>query len=65
MDAARIGPRKTGIYGTILASSMCLLSGLTSGFYRIVLLRLVAGLGIAFVFAPGVALIAKYFGPRV
>jgi len=63
--AARIGPRKTGIYGTILASSMCLLSGLTSGFYRIVLLRLVAGLGIAFVFAPGVALIAKYFGPRV
>lgn len=62
--AARIGPRRTGIYGTIVASSACLLSGLASEFYQIVLLRLVAGLGMAFVFAPGIALIAKYFGPR-
>ncbi len=62
--AAKIGPRKTAIYGTIIASSACLLSGLVSGFYQIAPLRLVAGLGMAFVFAPGVALIAKYFGHR-
>jgi MFS family permease len=63
--AARIGPRKTAIYGTFIASSACLLSGLVSDFYQIVPLRFVAGLGMAFVFAPGVALIAKYFGRRV
>ena len=62
--AARIGPRKTAIYGTIISSLACLLSGLVSGFYQIIPLRLVAGLGMAFVFAPGVALIAKYFGRR-
>jgi len=62
--AARIGPRKTAIYGTTIASSACLLSGLVSEFYQIISLRLVAGLGMAFVFAPGVALIAKYFGHR-
>jgi MFS family permease len=62
--AARIGPRKTVIYGTIIASSGCLLSGLASGFYQIISLRLVAGLGMAFVFAPGVTLISKYFGRR-
>jgi MFS family permease len=63
--AARIGPRKTAIYGTLIASSASLLSGLVSDFYQIVPLRFVAGLGMAFVFAPGVALIAKYFGRRV
>ena len=63
--AAKIGPRKSSVYGTIFASSACLLSGLATEFYQIVLLRLIAGLGMALVFAPGVALIAKYFGRRV
>jgi MFS family permease len=62
--AARIGPRRTVIYGTIISSLACLFSGLISGFYQIIALRFVAGLGMAFVFAPGVALIAKYFGRR-
>jgi MFS family permease len=62
--AARIGPKKTAAYGTIIASSACLLCGLATGFYQIVLLRLVVGLGMSFFFAPGVALIAKYFGRR-
>ena len=60
--AAKVGPRKTAIYGTTIASLACLLSGLASEFYQIAMLRLVAGVGMALVFAPGVALIAKYFG---
>lgn len=60
--AAKIGPRKTAIYGTTIASVACLMSGLASEFYQITVLRLVAGIGMAFVFAPGIALIAKYFG---
>lgn len=63
--AARIGPKKTAIYGTIISSLACLLSGLVSGFSQLIPLRLVAGLGMAFVFAPGVALIAKYFGHKI
>jgi MFS family permease len=62
--AAKIGPKKTAIIGTFTASAACLLSGLVSEFYQIVPLRLLAGLGMAFVFAPGVALIARYFGHR-
>lgn len=62
--AAKIGPKKTTILGTLTASAACLLSGLVSEFYQIIPLRLLAGLGMAFVFAPGVALIARYFGHR-
>jgi MFS family permease len=60
--AAKVGPRKTAIYGTTIASLACLLSGLASEFSQIAVLRLIAGVGMAFVFAPGVALIAKHFG---
>jgi MFS family permease len=60
--AAKIGPRRTSVLGTISASSACLLSSLTTEFYQIAILRLIAGLGMAFVFAPGVTLIARYFG---
>jgi MFS family permease len=62
--AAKIGPKKTTILGTLTASAACLLSGLVSEFYQIIPLRLLAGLGMAFVFAPGVTLIARYFGHR-
>jgi MFS family permease len=62
--AAKIGPKNTTILGTFTASTACLLSGLISQFYQIVPLRFIAGLGMAFVFAPGITLIARYFGHR-
>jgi MFS family permease len=62
--AAKIGPKKTTILGTLTASTACLLSGLVSQFYQIMPLRFLAGIGMAFVFAPGIALIARYFGHR-
>lgn len=58
--AAKIGPRRTYAYGTIAASSACLLVGLASEFYEIMILRFIVGLSMAFVFAPGVTLISKY-----
>lgn len=59
--AAKQGPRKSAIYGTMIASIACFLTGLTTEFYQITVLRVFVGLGMAFVFGPGVALIAKYF----
>lgn len=59
--AARVGPRRTATYGTMLASSAALLSGLISEFYQLTLLRFIVGAGMALVFAPGVTLMAKYY----
>src|SRR3990172_4788752 len=59
--SARIGPRKTAIYGATIASLACFLAGMSSAFYQIIVLRLVAGLGLALAFAPGITLMAKYF----
>jgi len=59
--AAQIGPRRSAIYGTILASSACFLCGITTAFVQLILLRFVAGLGMALVFGSGVTLIAKNF----
>jgi len=59
--AAKLGPKKTSIYGTMTASSAALLSGFATEFYQVNLLRFIVGLGMAFVFAPGVTLIAKYY----
>jgi len=59
--AAKYGPRRTGIYGTLIASSAALLTAFTTQFYQITVLRFIVGLGMAMVFAPGVTLIAKYF----
>ncbi len=59
--AAKLGPKRVAIYGTVLASFAALLVSLASKFYQITLLRFVVGLGMALVYAPAVTLIAKYY----
>ena len=59
--AAKIGPKKTAIYGTLLASVAALMVSLSTAFGEIILLRFLVGAGMAFVFAPAVILMAKYF----
>jgi MFS family permease len=59
--AARYGPRTTTIYGILVASLAALLTGFTTDFTEIILLRFFVGVGMAFFFAPGVVLVAKYF----
>jgi MFS family permease len=59
--AARYGPRRTTIYGIFIASLAALLTGFVTDFTEIILLRFFVGVGMAFFFAPGVVLIAKYF----
>ena len=62
--AAKVGPRLTVVYGTLLASTAALLTSLASDFLQISILRFLVGAGMAFVFAPGVILVAKYFRER-
>ncbi len=59
--AAKIGPKKTAVVGTLIESSAALLSALAVEFYQITILRFIVGAGMAFVFAPGVILVVKYF----
>jgi MFS family permease len=59
--AARAGPRKAATYGTILASGAVTLTAVAPEFVYIVVLRFFAGIGMAFVFGPGIALSARYF----
>ena len=59
--AAKIGPKKTAIYGTVIASVAALLCAFCTAFYQIILLRFLVGFGMALFFPPGVTLIAKYF----
>lgn len=62
--AAKFGPKKTAVAGTLLCSSSSLLVGLSPTFFGIALLRFLVGAGMAFVFAPGVTLVAKYYKER-
>ncbi len=59
--AARIGPKKTAIIGTMLSSASALLAGLSPSFLQVAGLRFLVGAGMAFVFAPGVTLVARYY----
>jgi MFS family permease len=59
--AARYGPRRSTIYGILVASLAASLTGFATGFTEIILLRFFVGVGMAFFFAPGVVLVAKYF----
>jgi len=59
--AANEGPRKAAAFGTLLASSAVTVSALAPALGYLVLLRFVVGVGMAFVFGPGIALTAKYF----
>lgn len=58
--AAKIGPRLTATYGTIIASLAALLSGFASNLVEIAFLRFIVGLGMAFVFAPSVILMTRF-----
>lgn len=62
--AAKIGPRRTAVYGTILASAAAMLTSIASTFPQLLMLRFLVGTGMAFVFAPGVILMARYFRER-
>lgn len=59
--AAKIGPRKTAVYGMMLASVAASLTALTFDFNQFVILRFFVGVGMALFFGPGVTLVAKYF----
>src|SRR4030067_1118019 len=57
--AAKIGPRLTAIFGTSIASLAALLTGFANNLIEIMVLRFFVGLGMAFVFAPGIILITR------
>jgi len=59
--AAKLGPRRTAVYGMVLSSVAVFLTAFTSSFYQFVLLRFFVGVGMALFFGPGVTLIAKGF----
>jgi MFS family permease len=58
--SAKIGPRLTAIYGTTIASLAALLTGFAGNLAEIAVLQFFVGLGMAFVFAPGVILMARF-----
>jgi MFS family permease len=60
--AAILGPRKTAIYGIIIASSAALLSGVSSQLQQMEVLRFMVGVGMALFFGPSVTLITRYLG---
>jgi len=62
--AAKIGPKMTAVYGTLLCSTSALLTSIATNFVQISVLRFLVGAGMAFVFAPAVILVAKYFRER-
>lgn len=59
--AEKIGPRRTIIYGTFIAAVSTLLTGLPSQLVVLALLRFLTGVGMAFIFAPCITLVAKCF----
>lgn len=59
--AAKIGPKRTAVFGTLLASGAAILTSLSTDFSQLPLLRFIVGVGMAFVFGPGVILTARYF----
>lgn len=60
--AAKVGPRLTAIFGTAVFSLAVLLTGFANDLLTIVILRFFVGMGMAFVFAPGVILMARLHG---
>lgn len=59
--AARYSPKTTSIVGIFLTSTSVVLSGFATQFIQLILLRLLVGTGMAFVFAPGIILITRYY----
>jgi MFS family permease len=60
--AAKLGPRKTAIYGIMISSGAALLCGVTSNLQQIEALRFVVGVGMALFFSSSVTLITRYLG---
>lgn len=60
--AAKVGLRRTVLFGAILVSAFSLTVSLSSNPYEIIGLRLVAGVGMALVYAPGMMLAIRYVG---
>ncbi|MGA2665888.1 MAG: MFS transporter, partial [Nitrososphaerales archaeon] len=59
--AARYGPKRTLIAGMLLISVSSILLGLASEIALLTVLRLIEGVGEAFIFGPGVILVMRYF----
>lgn len=60
MLAAKIGPRLTAIYGTVIASFAALLTSFAGNLAHIAVLRFLVGVGMAFVYAPSVVLTIRF-----
>jgi len=58
--AAKVGPRLTVIYGTMIASFSALLTGFAGNLVEIAVLRFLVGVGMALVFAPAVVLVTRF-----
>ena len=59
--AAKYGPRRALLLGTLLISSSSILIGLADQVVFLTILRFVEGIGEGFIFGPGVILIMRYF----
>ena len=59
--AEKIGPRKTIIYGTFIAAVSTLLTGFPNQIALLSLLRFLTGVGMAFIFAPCITLVTRFF----
>ena len=59
--AAKHGPKKALVVGTLLIAVSSILIGLVDQVILLTLLRLVEGIGEAFTFGPGVILVTRYF----
>jgi MFS family permease len=60
--AARLGAKRVVVTGIMLSSFATLGISASTQFFEVALLRLVVGCGMAFVFAPAVVLVARFFG---
>lgn len=59
--AARYGAKKAIVIGNFISSLAALLCSFAEGISELLVLRFVVGAGMAFVFSPGVAIVASYF----
>ncbi len=59
--AAKQGPKRALLYGVFLVSTFSVLSSLVTQLALLAILRFLVGVGEAFIFGPGVILMARYF----
>ncbi len=61
MMAAKLGAKKTIVFGTLLFSLAVTVTALSNALYQFVLLRFVVGAGMAIILGPSFVLATKYF----